>query len=60
MQKVADVFDKGDGMIDAKEFMSKLRYDYRKVNSPFCVFHIEISKNTLIMINNNYSVLFLW
>ncbi|VDK31973.1 unnamed protein product [Gongylonema pulchrum] len=30
MEKVADEFDKGDGMIDAKEFMAKLRSDYSK------------------------------
>ncbi|MFH4976436.1 hypothetical protein AB6A40_003145 [Gnathostoma spinigerum] len=34
MEKVADVFDKGDKMIDAKEFMAKLRSDYMKKLPP--------------------------
>lgn len=33
MEKVADEFDKGDGMIDSKEFMAKLRSDFSKVFS---------------------------
>lgn len=31
MEKVADEFDKGDGMIDSKEFMAKLRSEFSKV-----------------------------
>jgi hypothetical protein len=31
MEKVADIFDKGDGLVDAKEFMAALRFDGRKV-----------------------------
>uniref|UniRef100_A0A0R3RSE7 GAR domain-containing protein n=1 Tax=Elaeophora elaphi TaxID=1147741 RepID=A0A0R3RSE7_9BILA len=30
MEKVADEFDKGDGMIDSKEFMAKLRSEFSK------------------------------
>ncbi|KHN76670.1 Dystonin [Toxocara canis] len=30
MEKVANEFDKGDGMIDAKEFMARLRSDFAK------------------------------
>uniref|UniRef100_A0A915B3J8 Microtubule-actin cross-linking factor 1 n=1 Tax=Parascaris univalens TaxID=6257 RepID=A0A915B3J8_PARUN len=30
MEKVADEFDKGDGLIDAKEFMARLRSDFGK------------------------------
>ncbi|VDK41941.1 unnamed protein product [Anisakis simplex] len=32
MMKVADEFDKGDGMIVAKEFLARLRSDYAKKN----------------------------
>lgn len=31
MEKVADEFDKGDGMIDSKEFMARLRSEFAKV-----------------------------
>lgn len=31
MARVADEFDKGDGMISAKEFMNALRFDPKKV-----------------------------
>ncbi|TKR92402.1 hypothetical protein L596_007064 [Steinernema carpocapsae] len=33
MERVADVFDKGDGMISSKEFMEALRFDPRKKHS---------------------------
>lgn len=31
MNKVADEFDKGDGMISTREFMNALRYDPKKM-----------------------------
>lgn len=31
MGRVADEFDKGDGLISAKEFMNALRFDPKKV-----------------------------
>lgn len=32
MERVSDEFDKGDGMIDSKEFMAKLRFEFSKVD----------------------------
>lgn len=40
MEKVADEFDKGDGMIDAKEFMARLRSDFGKVVSESLLMNI--------------------
>lgn len=41
MEKVADEFDKGDGMIDSKEFMAKLRSEFSKVHF-YCIFNQTI------------------
>lgn len=49
MNKVADEFDKGDGMISAKEFMNALRYDPKKrppLKTEAEIIHEELRKET--------------